>query len=144
MNVDWVIPCRYIEVHDNLGTLIGAGIDTFWVPQIPPPMPLQISMAIRLSALPEELRPEVQHEGRNIITGPNGSTISEVGGTFVLGGGEQHDRPDWLQGVILPTIVGFEVLEEGTYTFEHIVDGSSKSVPLHVVLGLPPGTAPAE
>ena len=30
MNVDWVIPCRYVEVHDNLGSMIGAGIDTFW------------------------------------------------------------------------------------------------------------------
>ena len=37
MNVDWVIPCRYVEVHDNLGTLVGAGIDTFWVPELRPP-----------------------------------------------------------------------------------------------------------
>jgi hypothetical protein len=28
LNIDWVIPCRYVEVHDNLGTIVGASIDT--------------------------------------------------------------------------------------------------------------------
>jgi hypothetical protein len=77
-----VNPCRYIEIHDGLGTLIGAGLDTFWLPEVPAPAPIQVPMAIRLSALPDELQPEVEHTGRNIITGPDGSTLSEVGGTF--------------------------------------------------------------
>ena len=38
MNIDWVIPCRFVEVHDNLATIIGAGIDTVWVPGVPHPV----------------------------------------------------------------------------------------------------------
>ena len=45
MNVDWVIPCRYVEVHDNLGSMIGAGIDTFWVPELPARAPSAVRRA---------------------------------------------------------------------------------------------------
>ena len=45
---------------------------------------------------------------------------------------------------MVQTVVLFEASEEGTYTFEHIVNGSSKSVPLHIVLGSPLSAAPAE
>ena len=45
MNVDWVIPCRYVEVHDNLGTIVGAGIDTYWIPELPTTM--QVVLAIQ-------------------------------------------------------------------------------------------------
>ena len=137
LNVDWVIPCRYIEVHDNLGTLVGAGIDTFWLLELP--TQIQVPMAIRLTGLPEELAPDVQHTARNIIRGPNGDTVSEVSGEFALGGGQIIERADWLQGVLVHTVIGFEVASEGTYTFEHLVDQSSASVPLHVVHGPPPG-----
>ncbi|MEA2218682.1 MAG: hypothetical protein QOJ35_1308 [Solirubrobacteraceae bacterium] len=40
------------------------------------------------------------------------------------------------------TVIAFEVAEEGTYTFQHVVDDSSKSVPLYIVRGLPPGADP--
>lgn len=141
MNVDWVIPCRYIEIHDNLGTLIGAGLDTFWVPEFP--VQIQIAVAIRLSGLPEELQPDVRHAVRNIIRGPDGSTVSEIGGEMGLGVAQSVERPDWLQGVMMHTIIGFEATVEGTYTFEHVVDQSSQSVPLHLVHGAPPGALPA-
>lgn len=140
MNIDWVIPCRFVEVHDNLGTIVGAGIDTFWLPELP--APVQVAVAVRLSALPEELASGVKHSVRNIITGPNGDEISEVTGEFEVDGGERIERPDWLQGVIVSTLIQFQAEVAGTYTFEHVVDQSSKSVPLHIVHGLPPGAVP--
>lgn len=136
MNVDWIIPCRFVEVHDNLGTLVGAGIDTFWLPELP--AAVQVVMAIRLLGLPEELATDVQHRGRNLVRGPDGETVSDISGEFTIAGGE-HARPDWLQGIILPLVIQFQATEAGTYTFEHMVDDSSASVPLHVVQGLPPG-----
>jgi len=137
VNVDWVIPCRFIEVHDNLGTLIGAGIDTFWVAALP--TEIQVPMAIRLSGLPEELHPDVPHAARNIIRGPDGSTLGDEAAQFTIGSQAAVERPEWLHGVLLHTLVGFTATEDGTYTFEHIVDDSSMSVPLHVVHGPPPG-----
>jgi hypothetical protein len=136
MNLDWVIPCRYVEVHDNLGTIIGAGIDTFWVPALP--AALELVLAVRLLAMAEELSPEVPHVSVNRVRDPRGETMSEVGGEFRMGGSEGAQE-EWLNGIMVTTIVAFEVTEEGTYTIEHEVDGTTKSLPIHVVLGPPPG-----
>ena len=35
MKIDAVIPCRYVEVNDNLATIVGAGTDTFWISEEP-------------------------------------------------------------------------------------------------------------
>lgn len=134
MNIDWVIPCRYVEVHDNLGTIIGAGIDTFWVRQLP--TPLQVAMAIRLLATADELGPDHPHIARNIIRDPRGNAISDLSAEFRAEA--EAARPDWLAGILVHTVIQFEATEEGTYTFEHVVDQSSASVPLHIVHGLPP------
>lgn len=136
MNLDWVIPCRYLEVHDNLGTIIGAGIDTYWLRELP--QTIAVVIAVRLLATAEELDENVQHNAINRVRDPRGELVSEVGGEFAMGGGESA-RPDWLTGIILPSLVQIEVTEEGTYTIEHELDGSSKSLPIHIVHGLPPG-----
>ena len=136
MNLDWVIPCRYVEVHDNLGTIIGAGIDTFWLPELP--QTITVVLAVRLLATPEELDENVQHTAINRVRDPSGELVSEVGGEFSVGGGDSA-RPDWLTGIILPSLVQIEVTEAGTYMIEHELDGSSKSLPIHVVQGLPAG-----
>jgi len=136
VNLDWVIPCRYLEVHENLGTIIGAGIDTYWLAELP--QTIAVVLAIRLLATAEELEESVQHRAINRVRDPHGEQISEVGDEFAMGGGEPA-RPDWLTGIIVPSLVQIEVTEEGTYTIEYELDGSSKSLPIHVVHGLPPG-----
>lgn len=138
MNIDWVIPCRYAEVHDNLGTIVGAGIDTWWVPQLP--AVIQVAVAVRLLAMADELGEDHEHTVRNIISGPSGQVLSDLGSSFAAAGPEV--RTEWLNGLMLMTMIQFEAAEEGTYTFEHVVDESSKSIPLHIALGPPPGTAP--
>jgi uncharacterized protein DUF6941 len=141
VNLDWVIPCRYLEVHDNLGTIIGAGIDTYWLPELP--QTITVVLAVRLLATADELDENVQHHTINRVRDPSGELVSEVGGEFAMGGGESA-RPGWLTGMILPSLVQIEVTEEGTYTIEHELDGSSKSLPIHVVHGLPTGVDHAD
>lgn len=65
MNIEWVIPCRFVEVHDNLGTIVGAGIDTFWVQELP--SRIQLMLAIRLLGMIEELDPDINHSVTNRI-----------------------------------------------------------------------------
>jgi hypothetical protein len=137
MNLDWVIPCRYVEVHDNLGTIIGAGIDTYWVRELP--VTINVVLAVRLLAMAEELSEDVPHTGVNRVSDPHGDVVSEVGGEFRMGGGADSNQ-DWLSGIMVSSIVQVEVTEEGTYTLEHEVDGSTVSLPIHVVHGPPPGT----
>lgn len=139
MNIDWIIPCRYGEVHDNLATIVGGGIDTWWVPELP--TAVQVGIAVRLLATADELGPEHEHSVRNIIRGPSGSTLSELSDVFHAGSAAEAAaaRTEWLNGLALFTVIQFEAAEEGTYTFEHIVDQSSASVPLHVVQQPPQG-----
>jgi hypothetical protein len=133
MNVDWVIPCRYVEVHDNLGTLVGAGIDTFWVPEVP--APLQLVCAIRLTATADELGSDHQHHSRTVITGPDGEVVADIGGEFGID--TDNAREDWLNGFVLPMAIAWETTAAGSYQLEHIVDGTSKSIALHVIVGTP-------
>ena len=80
MNIDWVVACRYAEVHDNLGTIVAAGIDTWWVPQFP--AVIQVALAIRLLAMADELGEEHQHTVRNIIRRPSGEVLSDLSSSF--------------------------------------------------------------
>jgi hypothetical protein len=133
MNVDWVIPCRYVEVHDNLGSIIGAGIDTFWLPELP--SPLQLMLAVRLTATAEELAPGIQHVLRTVVTDANAEPVFEAGLEFEAN--TENTQAEWLNSLVMPSVVQFEVVEAGTYQLEQSVDGNSKSIPLHVIVGSP-------
>jgi Family of unknown function (DUF6941) len=133
LNIDWVIPCRFVEVHDNLATIVGGGIDTFWVPQLP--APVQVFLAVRLTAAPEELESDELHATVNRIRDPRGELISETSGEIGISG--QAARPDWLVAVTLAMIVAFQAPEEGAYTIELDVDDASRSLPIHVIIAPP-------
>lgn len=136
MHIDWAIPCRYVEVHDNLGTIIGAGVDTYWVRDLP--TTIQVVLAIRVLGMADELTEEVAHSSANRVRDPSGEIVSEISGDFRIGA--EVVREDWLTGFIVSSVVQFEVTQEGTYTIDTDVDGSSQSLPIHVVHGTPPGT----
>ncbi|HEY6762212.1 MAG TPA: hypothetical protein VI318_22120 [Baekduia sp.] len=133
MNVDWVIPCRYVEVHDNLGTIVGAGIDTFWVPELP--APIQVMLAVRLTATGDELSPGIQHVLRTIVTDEQNETVFEAMVEFEADA--ETAQTEWLNSMVMPTVVQFEAMEAGTFQLEQSVDGNSQSIPLHVIEGTP-------
>ncbi len=134
MNIDWVIPCRYAEIHDNLATIVGGGIDTYWLPELP--APIQVVIAVRVLALAEEFDGR-EHAVANRVRDPHGELISEVIGQLAIAG--EAARPEWLTGITLASVVQFDVTEEGTYTLEHVIDDVTAALPIHVVHGLPPG-----
>ena len=133
MNIDWLIPCRFVEVHDSLATIVGAGIDTVWLAELP--APVQLMLAIRLVGMVEEFTPDQLHRTTTRIKDPRGQTISEVGGDFSISA--ESARPEYLAGVTLPAAVGFQVAEEGTYTIECEFGDATEAIPIHVVLGQP-------
>ncbi|MEK6251251.1 MAG: hypothetical protein AABM43_04780 [Actinomycetota bacterium] len=138
MRIDWIIPCRFVEIHDNLGTLVGAGSDTYWVAEFP--APVQVFLAMRFSAMQDELGPDNPHTLRNLIRDTQGNVLSEMSGEIVAEG-EQH-KPEYLATIMLPTIAQFEAAEEGTYMLESDLDGETNAVPIHVLQG--PPRAPGE
>jgi hypothetical protein len=140
LNIEWVIPCRFVEVHDNLATIVGAGIDTFWVPQ--EPRAIGVMFAIRVTALADELGPENPHTMVQRIRDPNDAVVHEMQAEFEAESQGEVRNPDWLQGLAMPVGAQFAVPVEGTYTVTHQVNGSEHALPLHVVHGFPPGFQP--
>src|ERR1700750_2685520 len=125
MNVDWVIPCRYVEVHDNLGTIVGAGIDTFWVPELP--APIQVMLAVRLTATGDELSPGIQHVLRTIVTDEQNDAVFEAMVEFEADA--ETAQTEWLNSMVMPTVVQFEAMEAGPVQLEQAVGGNSHALP---------------
>jgi hypothetical protein len=129
MNIDWVIPARHAEIHDNLATIVGGGIDRQAVAELPAVVGLML--AIRLTATSEEIGPDQMHSWRNIVKNPAGEAIAEGGGEFAIGA--ENPRTDWLNNFLISAAIQFEAEDEGTYTIELIVDEAISALPIHVV-----------
>lgn len=130
MRIDWVIPARYVEVHDNLATIVGAGIDRYTTDQADLP-PVQLLLAMRLVGTADEFGPQ-PHAVRNVVRAPDGQTVFEVEGELVAEG--QNLESEWLNALTLPVAIQFQPSEPGTYTVEVQVDDDTKAFPIHVVL----------
>ncbi|MGO9898836.1 MAG: DUF6941 family protein [Solirubrobacteraceae bacterium] len=135
MRVDWAIPCRYAEVHDNLATIIGGGIDHMWMPALP--APVQVILAIRLIFLPDEIDSGAVHKLRVAAIAPGGETLSQVEGDLNVAG-PTAPAGDWLQGLHIPMAIQFMAEAEGQYSLEITVDGHTMGVFMNVALGPPP------
>src|SRR5215212_5789463 len=117
MKIDWVVPCRFAEVRENLATIVGAGGDRFLLAE--QPHVLQTMLAIKVTALVGELGPDKVYPVANRIRDPRGALIHEEEGSFsASANGEVHD-PTWLQAVYIATEARFPAEVEGTYTISH-------------------------
>ena len=133
MNVDWVIPCRYVEVHDNLGSMIGGGSTRSGSPSFR--RRCRSCSPCRLTATGDELAPGIQHVLRTLVTDPQGDVVFEAQMEFEADA--ESPQAEWLNSMVMPTVVQFEAAGAGTYQLEQSVDGNSQSIPLHVVEGAP-------
>ena len=129
MNIDWVIPARHAEIHDNLATIVGGGIDRQAVPEFPSVVGMML--AVRLTATSEEIGPDHMHSWRNLVKNPAGESIAEGGGEFAIGA--ENPQTDWLNNFLISAAIQFQADEPGTYTIELIVDDKSSALPIHVV-----------
>lgn len=129
MRVDWAIPCRYVEINDGLATIIGAGIDTFTVLELP--VDLQVLLAVRLVGPSVDFQPDRQHElvGRVLDTQMN--EISQLTSTFNALPNPTH-LAGWEQATIFGVVHQFRADTAGAYTIDLAVDGQGHTVPLIV------------
>jgi hypothetical protein len=145
LQIDWAVTCRYAESDGIVGTLVGAGIDLLYVPQLP--HPVSVMLAVRLSATFEEVSEGQRHEIVGRILGPEGSPLRNPDGSEVppltvnfQAGGATQVVSGWL---ISPLFAfGFQWLatDEGTYTVQvRVGDGVPSLSPVHVLTA--PGTS---
>lgn len=130
MKIESVIPCRYVEVRDNVATIVGAGADRLTVADEPREVALMI--AIRISALPEEFGMDRVYPVENHVRDPRGAVIQEEVGSFSAAMRGGRGGP-WLQGVWIALEASFPAATEGTYTITHKFGPAEHQLPLHVV-----------
>jgi hypothetical protein len=136
VRVEWAILARYAESVGGTATIVGAGIDTYYPPEVP--APIQVVLAFNLRGQQNEM--EGDHELTIRILDAEMQQIGEEG-TFGW-----HGEPNpliaegWEAGALFAPIVSqFVAEEEGTYSIEVLVDGDHmKLVPFRVVPGGPP------
>jgi hypothetical protein len=130
VQVDWAIPCRFVEVQQPGGaTIVGAGADVALVPALP--MALQLLFAVRYVGAPGELDSQTLHPFACRIFNPAGEQIGEQTGS--LSAQATQIVPGYLAELIVPSAIVLEVTEHGTYHIEFAIDESVKRVPMHIV-----------
>lgn len=140
MHVEWVVTCRFAESDGGSGTIVGAGTDVLFLPQIPGPAGTFI--AVRLAATAEELEPGQQHELVTRIVDPGGRPARAPDGTEVPAqtiqiapqAPVQQLVPGWLVNPLLAYGAQWWVHEPGSYTIELSVgEGEPRNSPIHVL-----------
>lgn len=135
MRIEWAIPCRFVELY-GLATIVGAGIDTYWLPEIP--SPVQVFMAIRLVAPEEELGDDKPHQLVVRVLGPDMQPIGDELTMEFAAPANPMKRPGWEGGIIMRVVHVFSAEEIGVYTIELAVDGRGHSTSVIVEQGTPP------
>lgn len=125
MRIEWAIACRFVEVHDGLATMVGAGIDRMTIPQVP--ADVGTWFAVRIAVAPGD---EGDHQlGATILNGAMEPIAQPLAGMFHTEG-PPHAQPGWEGHHTIPMIIGFPVTESGVYTVVFNVDDKTFDYPL--------------
>ncbi len=130
MRVDWATLSRYAESSGGLATMVGAGIDTYYPPELPAPIVLPLTVQLRGSQ--EEMVQQHQISFRILD-----AQLDQVGEEGTLGF-QSEPNPNieegWEAGILLTVVSQFVAESEGPYSIEIAIDGEhKKSVPFRVL-----------
>ena len=145
LRLDWAVPSRYAEASaDGSATIIGAGIDSFWVPEVP--ADIGLFLMIRVTGPQDEFEEEHQLEIRLVTPESEEQEVLKVGFQTPPGGRNPLAVPGMEPGVLIPAGVAFRAEEYGFHTLEVYLDEQRlRSIPIAV---RPPseleGAAPGE
>jgi hypothetical protein len=131
--IDWAIPCRYVEVTGGTATIVGAGVDTYWVDDFP--AHIEVLLAVRIVGLPDELRQQTDLLVR--MLDPDMSELGRLEGSFTGEPGPGHYE-GWEIQAIEPLAVRFEALVQGAYTVDLQLGGKGRTVTVMIAQGPPP------
>jgi hypothetical protein len=130
LHIDYAIPCRYVEANGNLATIVGAGIDTWQVAELP--ADLGTMVAARAVAAPADVTGQMVALHCHVES-PDGSSCRDVLDGSVGPVDLPDARQDWAIGVFFPIAVRWRAEVEGAYTLHLRIDESEHPLPLHVV-----------
>ena len=132
MRVDWAIISRYAETTGTTATIVGAGIDTYYPPDLP--AEIVVPLTVQLRAHQNEMgRP---HEVSLRILDADLDQVGEEGKLGFEATANPYIEQGWEAGVLFTIVSHFVASADGTYSIEISVDGEhKKSIPFRIVPG---------
>lgn len=140
MHIEWVVICRYAESDGARATIIGAGTDVVFAPELPGPV--GIMAVVRLAAAPDELEPGNAHTLRARVLQPDGEPTTTAEGEVAPAiemriepsGPVQQLVPGWLVNPMMAFGLQWWAIDAGTYSAELRIDGGETVLtPVHVL-----------
>lgn len=120
MRVDWLIPCRYAEPQgDGTMSIIGAGVDQFWLDETKLPAQIGLFLALRIVGTEEDVG--VPHVLTIGLRRPSGEREGLVQADFQLEG--DRVAPGTAVGILVRIVVGLSISEFGLHELEVAIDG---------------------
>lgn len=130
MRVDWATLARYAESSGGLATLVGAGIDTYYPPELPVPIVLPLTVQLR-GGQDEMVHP---HQISFRILDADLEQVGEEGTLGFQSEPNPNIEEGWEAGVLLTVVSQFVAEHEGPYSIEIAIDGEhKKTVPFRVL-----------
>jgi Family of unknown function (DUF6941) len=135
MRIAWAIPCKFLEVHDGLGTMVGAGANHYAVAEFP--TTLSVWVAVQVQGHRSEVG--VDH---SLVLQPLGPDMEPCAPPLDMRFRFPEERnpnepAGWEVGALIPTLIQFVAEEEGTYAMQLSVDDKVTTIPLYVRGGDP-------
>jgi hypothetical protein len=137
MRVEWAVICRSLSVgNDSLLSMEGAGIDTFWITELPEELIFPIG--VRIAGTEDELAPGVDHRLEGHLIGPNMTPLGTLDMVFQGNEPSPDHLPGWELNAPIGVAVRFDAAEEGPHSLDFYLDTKfAKSVPFAVRVGTP-------
>ena len=130
VRVDWATLARYAESSGGLATMVGAGIDTYYPPELPAPIVLPLTVQLR-GGQEEMVQP---HQISFRILDADLDQVGEEGTLGFQSEPNPNIEEGWEAGVLLTVVSQFVAESEGPYSIEIAIDGEhKKSVPFRVL-----------
>jgi hypothetical protein len=131
VDVAWALACRFAEVTpDGTATLVGAGLDSVWVPEVP--ADVGIFLMMRIAGASYEFQEahtiavkliDPEREEQEVLTAGFGP-VDELPPQY-------HPALD--PGILIPAGIGWHAEHFGLYTLDVLVDDRQRrSIPILV------------
>lgn len=131
MHLDYAIPCRYAEAAGSLGTIVGAGIDSWLAPELP--IDLGLMLAVRLAGAADEIF-GATIRFRCHVESPEGEPVGQELDLPIGPIPDPGVRQDWAVGLFMPVAIRWPAEEYGTYMLQLQIEGIPEhGFPFHVV-----------
>lgn len=140
MRVDWVVPCRYCEIAgDGTMSVLGAGLDSYWLPDEQLPTAMGVFLATRVAGPEEEWATPTAFAVRLVRPDLEQEDMLEI--PLQMPAMPPLKQPGHEAGMLLPLLMQWEAQEHGLYSFDLLLNGvRERSVPINIrsTADLPP------